>query len=84
MQSCMVTLVFQVICKYFEVYRGFKSAVIHHIPHKYSNEMKQKSKQISNSFKVVVHFTVTGCKRVDLVLIQRFLIYYVLMLTFVF
>ena len=24
MQSCMVTLVFQVICKYFEVYRGFK------------------------------------------------------------
>ena len=44
MQSRMVTLVFQVICKYFEVYRGFKSAVIHHIPHKYSNEMKQKSK----------------------------------------
>ena len=50
--------------------------------------MKQKSKQVSNSFylsdKVVGHFTVTGCKRVDLVLIQWFLIYYVLMLTFIF
>ena len=60
MQSCMVTLVFRVICKYFEVYRGFKSAVIHHIPNKHSHEMKQKSKQVSNSSylsdKVVVHF----------------------------
>lgn len=60
MKWCMVTLVFRVICKYFEVYIGFKSAVIHHIPHKDSNEMKHKSKQASNSFylsdKVVVHF----------------------------
>ena len=64
MQSCMVTHVFRVICKYFEAYRGFKSAVSHHVPHKYSNELKQKSKQVRNSFyfsdKVVVHFTVKG------------------------
>lgn len=46
MESSMATLVFRVICKYFEAYKEFGSAVIHHLPHKYSREMKQKSEQV--------------------------------------
>ena len=46
MKFSMVTLVFRIICKYFVAYKEFGSAVIHHIVHKYSREMKQKSEQV--------------------------------------
>jgi len=46
MQSTMTTLVFRVLCKYFVAYEEFKSAVVHHIPHKFSAKMKQKSEQV--------------------------------------
>ena len=46
MQSSMVMLVFRIICKYFAAYKEFSSAVIHHLPHKYTNEMRQKSEQV--------------------------------------
>ena len=46
MQSSMVMLVFRIIWKYFAAYKKFSYAVIHHLPHKYSNEMRQKSEQL--------------------------------------
>ena len=46
MQSSMVMLMFWVICKYFTAYKGFSCLVIHHLPHKYSNEIKLKSEQV--------------------------------------
>jgi len=48
MQSSMATLVFRVICKYLVAYEQFASAVIHHMPHAYSKEMKQKSEQVKH------------------------------------
>lgn len=35
----------------FAAYKMFSSAVVHHIPHQHSNEMKQKSEQVSNEDK---------------------------------
>ena len=46
MKSSMAILVFRVICKYFVAYKEFGSAIIHHIPHEYSREMKEKSEQV--------------------------------------
>ena len=36
-------LISRVLCKYVKVLRCFKDIVIHHIPHKYSEEMAKKS-----------------------------------------
>ena len=45
-KSNMIILVFRVICQYLTAYKEFTSAVIHHIPHEFSSQMKQKSEQV--------------------------------------
>lgn len=40
-------LISRVICKYLSSFNQYRSLVIHHIPHKFSREMAQKSKSVS-------------------------------------
>ena len=50
-------LVSRVIAKYLPAFKGFQSDVIYHIPHKYSEEMAQKSDTVSiHSYKVVLRY----------------------------
>lgn len=41
-------LISRVICKYLSSFQQYRSLIIHHIPHQFSEEMSQKSKSVSD------------------------------------
>lgn len=46
-QKTWAVLISRVICKYLASFHQYRSLVIHHIPHQFSEEMSQKSKSVS-------------------------------------
>ena len=54
-KSSMIILVSRVICKYLVAYKEFSSAVIHHIPHEFSSQMKQKAEQVNNNIMTIIN-----------------------------
>lgn len=43
-------LISRVLCKYIKAFGCFQDVVIHHIPHKYSKEMAQKSTSVLKTY----------------------------------
>ena len=66
--SDLVYIIPRMLVRYLPVYKAFKIAVVHHIPHEHTQEMSKKSEYVRNlkqvHFEKIKNFSITKLKEI--------------------